>query len=76
MVIALFDGSQVDEGTVWEIGYFYGKKSPGQKMIGIRTDFRRAEVIKHPLADQEHKRLTPAQSKHDRRRTRPAFLLN
>jgi nucleoside 2-deoxyribosyltransferase len=42
MVIALLDGSQVDDGTAWEIGYFYAKKSPGQKIIGIRTDFRRA----------------------------------
>jgi hypothetical protein len=25
-----------------EIGYFYCKKSPEQKIIGIRTDFRRA----------------------------------
>ena len=36
------DGSQVDDGTAWEIGYFYAKKSAEQKIIGIRTDFRRA----------------------------------
>ena len=42
MVIALLDGSQVDDGTAWEIGYFYARKSPEQKIIGIRTDFRRA----------------------------------
>ena len=36
------DGPQVDDGTTWEIGYFYAKKSPEQKNIGIRTDFRRA----------------------------------
>ena len=42
IVIALLDGSQVDDGTAWEIGYFYAKKSPEQKIIGIRTDFRRA----------------------------------
>ena len=42
MVIALLDGSQVDDGTAWEIGYFYAKKLPEQKIIGIRTDFRRA----------------------------------
>jgi len=41
-VIALLDGSQVDDGTAWEIGYFYAKKSPEQKILGIRTDFRRA----------------------------------
>jgi len=42
LVIALLDGSQVDDGTSWEIGYFYARKSPEQKTIGIRTDFRRA----------------------------------
>jgi nucleoside 2-deoxyribosyltransferase len=42
IVIALLDGSQVDDGTSWEIGYFYAKKSLEQKIIGIRTDFRRA----------------------------------
>jgi nucleoside 2-deoxyribosyltransferase len=42
LLIALLDGPQVDDGTAWEIGYFYAKKSPGQKIVGIRTDFRRA----------------------------------
>ncbi|MGA3118906.1 MAG: nucleoside 2-deoxyribosyltransferase [Syntrophobacteraceae bacterium] len=42
ILIALLDGSQVDDGTAWEIGYFYAKKSPEQKIIGIRTDFRRS----------------------------------
>jgi nucleoside 2-deoxyribosyltransferase len=42
MVIALLDGSQVDDGTAWEIGYFYARRSPELKIIGIRTDFRRA----------------------------------
>ena len=42
MVIAVLDGPQVDDGTAWEIGYFYGTKSPEQKIIGVRTDFRRA----------------------------------
>jgi nucleoside 2-deoxyribosyltransferase len=42
MVIALLDGSQVDDGTAWEIGYFFAKRSSEQKIIGIRTDFRRA----------------------------------
>ncbi len=42
IVIALLDGPQVDDGTAWEIGYFYAGKSPEQKIIGIRTDFRRA----------------------------------
>jgi hypothetical protein len=30
----------VDDGTSWEIGYFFARKSPEQKIIGIRTDFR------------------------------------
>jgi nucleoside 2-deoxyribosyltransferase len=42
LMVALLDGSQVDDGTAWEIGYFYAQKSPEQKIIGIRTDFRRA----------------------------------
>jgi nucleoside 2-deoxyribosyltransferase len=42
LVIALLDGPQVDDGTAWEIGYFYARKSPEQNIIGIRTDFRRA----------------------------------
>jgi nucleoside 2-deoxyribosyltransferase len=41
-LIALLDGPQVDDGTAWEIGYFYAKKRLEQKIIGIRTDFRRA----------------------------------
>jgi nucleoside 2-deoxyribosyltransferase len=42
MLIAVLDGSQVDDGTAWEIGYFYARRKPGRKIIGIRTDFRRA----------------------------------
>ena len=42
LMIALLDGPQVDDGTAWEIGYFYAKKSSEQKTIGVRTDFRRA----------------------------------
>ena len=42
IVIALLDASQVDDGTAWEIGYFYARKSSEQKIIGVRTDFRRA----------------------------------
>jgi nucleoside 2-deoxyribosyltransferase len=40
MMIALLDGPQVDDGTGWEIGYFYARRRPEQKIIGIRTDFR------------------------------------
>jgi len=40
LVVALLDGAQVDDGTAWEIGYYYASKRG--KIIGIRTDFRRA----------------------------------
>ena len=36
-VVALLDGTQVDDGTAWEIGYAYSKGLP---IFGIRTDFR------------------------------------
>ena len=42
VLIALLDGTQVDDGTAWEIGYFVATKAPEAKIIGIRTDFRRA----------------------------------
>ena len=42
VVVALLDGSQVDDGTAWEIGYFYALRRPGKPIIGIRTDFRKA----------------------------------
>lgn len=42
MMIALLDGPQTDDGTAWEIGYFYKGKSESAKIIGIRTDFRNA----------------------------------
>jgi nucleoside 2-deoxyribosyltransferase len=40
LIALLLDGPQVDDGTAWEIGYFYARKSPEQKIIGVRTDFR------------------------------------
>lgn len=42
ILAALLDGSQVDDGTAWEIGYFYAKRPVGSPIIGIRTDFRNA----------------------------------
>ena len=42
VLIALLDGTQVDDGTAWEIGYFYATKAAQAKIVGIRTDFRRA----------------------------------
>jgi len=41
-LLALLDGSQVDDGTAWEVGYFFAKRQPGQRIIGVRTDFRNA----------------------------------
>lgn len=39
LVIAILDGPQVDDGTAWEMGYFYAL---GKRILGIRTDFRMA----------------------------------
>jgi nucleoside 2-deoxyribosyltransferase len=36
-VVAVCDGSQVDDGTAWEIGYAYGKNI---QIFGLRTDVR------------------------------------
>ena len=42
IVMALLDGTQVDDGTAWEIGYYYRGRAEGSLIIGIRTDFRNA----------------------------------
>ncbi|WP_043629277.1 nucleoside 2-deoxyribosyltransferase [Nitratidesulfovibrio vulgaris] len=39
VVVALLDGTQVDDGTAWEIGYAHAR---GKVVVGIRTDFRQA----------------------------------
>jgi len=39
IMVAILDGPQVDDGTAWEIGYFFMQ---GKKILGMRTDFRRA----------------------------------
>jgi nucleoside 2-deoxyribosyltransferase len=36
-VVAICDGSQVDDGTAWEIGYAYGRNIP---IYALRTDTR------------------------------------
>ena len=43
-VVALLDGTQVDDGTAWEIGYAHAKGLP---VYGIRTDFRHAGETQH-----------------------------
>ena len=42
VLVCVLDGPQVDDGTAWEIGYFYCKHSNQLPIIGIRTDFRNA----------------------------------
>ena len=44
VVVALLDGTQMDDGTAWEIGYAYAK---GKPFVGIRTDFRNAGDTTH-----------------------------
>jgi nucleoside 2-deoxyribosyltransferase len=39
IMVALLDGPQVDDGTAWEIGYFYALE---RVILGVRTDLRRA----------------------------------
>jgi nucleoside 2-deoxyribosyltransferase len=39
LMIAVLDGPQVDDGSAWEIGFFYARGGP---ILGIRTDFRKA----------------------------------
>jgi nucleoside 2-deoxyribosyltransferase len=41
LMVAILDGSQVDDGTAWEVGYHHALFGPLSR-IGIRTDFRRA----------------------------------
>lgn len=48
LVVALLDGTQVDDGTAWEIGYAYAKGIP---VYGIRTDFRNAGDTAHSLVN-------------------------
>jgi nucleoside 2-deoxyribosyltransferase/predicted secreted protein len=38
-IVAIIDGADADSGTAWEMGYAYAR---GKKVIGLRTDFRRA----------------------------------
>ena len=37
LVVAVFDGADVDAGTAFEVGYAYAR---GRPVIGVRTDFR------------------------------------
>ncbi len=37
IIVAVLDGTDVDSGTAWEIGYAYAL---GKLILGLRTDFR------------------------------------
>ena len=45
LMVAILDGPMVDDGTAWEMGYFYARHPGG--IYGIRTDFRRAGETPH-----------------------------
>lgn len=47
-MVALLDGTQVDDGTAWEIGYAYARGLP---IRGLRTDFRQAGDTAHSVAN-------------------------
>lgn len=48
LVVAVLDGSQVDDGTAWEIGYAFARALP---VWGLRTDFRVAGDTAHSLVN-------------------------
>ena len=48
IVVALLDGTQVDDGTSWEIGYAFAKNIP---IYGIRTDFRNGGDTSHSMVN-------------------------
>jgi nucleoside 2-deoxyribosyltransferase len=41
-MLAILDGPQVDDGTAWEMGYFYARWQGARPIVGLRTDLRRA----------------------------------
>jgi len=51
ILVCVLDGSQVDDGTAWEIGYFYCKHSTKRPIIGIRTDFRNAGETENSIVN-------------------------
>jgi len=48
LAVAMLDGTQVDDGTAWEIGYAYARGLP---VWGVRTDFRSAGDTAHSLVN-------------------------
>jgi len=52
MLIALLDGPLVDDGTAWEIGFFYRHRGAAHRpIIGIRTDIRNAGERANSIAN-------------------------
>ncbi|EFK09972.1 conserved hypothetical protein [delta proteobacterium NaphS2] len=51
VLVCVLDGPQVDDGTAWEIGYFYSKYANRLPVIGIRTDFRSAGETEHSVVN-------------------------
>jgi len=48
LVVAWIDGTQVDDGTAWEIGYAHAK---GKPVHGIRTDSRQSGDTPHSVVN-------------------------
>jgi nucleoside 2-deoxyribosyltransferase len=48
LVVAWLDGTQVDDGTAWELGHAHARGLPAW---GLRTDFRRAGDTAHSLVN-------------------------
>lgn len=51
VLVAILDGSQVDDGTAWEMGYYYAIRPEGSWIVGIRTDYRYAGEFKNSLVN-------------------------
>jgi len=51
VLVCVLDGPQVDDGTAWEIGYFYCMHANKLPIIGIRTDFRNAGETEHSIVN-------------------------
>jgi len=48
LMVAWIDGTQVDDGTAWEIGYAHAR---GKPIHGIRTDSRQAGDTSHSIVN-------------------------
>jgi len=48
LIVAWLDGTQVDDGTAWEVGYAHAR---AKRILGIRTDFRQGGDTRHSLVN-------------------------